>query len=530
MCHFNNHPFNLKVFPTYKRKKMIDSATTLVSRWKRPLEVAFWIMLPLIGLAFFAFRNTHESLWADEAYTMGISALNPMELWRAASREVHPPLYYLIVWAFRTLAGSSLRVVRSVSAIGAFGMLMVGAFPLRRLLGRTTAILFILMTASAPLVLAYAQEIRMYSWAAFFVIGMAAYLVLALRDGHRRDWILTFLFTVGSMYTHLFSLMAAAFLGILGLGYLIIKARDQLRPYLLNFGLASVLFLPWLSTILAQASNVKKSYWIPQLTADSILSAFDFPYGLKFSDTPNAIYIAFIVAGVILAGLVFAILRRKETAPAVIFLLAYLAVFGAAIGISLAITPILVNRYLLPIIGLWMAAAAYALSQFRREIIVVAMVALFLVNRPALQSIYLDRYNGPMQEVASFLAPQLQPGDIILHTDEHTTATFAYYFPKNTQVVFLPAGSVIYTDLTIFPNVEIVTDLQSVIARGNRIWLATWIYNRNQDAYRMAVRKLGLSEMPDLINKENPTLPKNGSVKFFVVSVSWYSIILGHTP
>jgi uncharacterized membrane protein len=509
---------------------MKDNLTSQLYSWKRLLGIAFWIALPLIGLAFFVYRNTHESLWADEAYTMGLSALNPLELWRSAAKEVHPPLYYFIVWAVRSLAGSSLKVVRSVSAIGAFGMLVVGAFPMRRLLGGKVAILFIFMTASAPVILAYAQEIRMYTWAAFFVTGMATYLLLALRDGRRFDWILTFFFTLGSMYTHLFSLMASAFLGLFGLVYLLIKARTQWRPYLINFGLASVLFLPWLSNVLAQVNKVTKSYWIPPLTADSIQTAFDFPYGFKFSDTPSSIFIAVGVAAVLLIGFVFAIIRRKEVAPASIFFLTYLAVFVATIGYSLTITPILVNRYMFPIIGLWMAAAAYGLSQFRREIIVAAMVALFLVNAPTLKSVYMDRFNGPMQEVANFLNPQIQPGDIFLHTDEHTATTFAYYFPNNKQVVFLPAGSVIYTDVAIFPNVEIVTDLESVIAQRKRVWLSTWIYNRNQSAYRIAARQLGLTEMPDLIIKESPTLPKNGSVRFFAVSLSWYSIIIGHTP
>ena len=180
---------------------MKDNPTSPTSDRMRWLEVAFWIALPLIGLALFLFNNVHESLELDETYSMGISKLNPLGIWQAAAQDVHPPLYYLILWAFRSLAGSSPWVARSVSALGAFGMLMIGAFPLRRLLGSKAAILFILMIASAPGVLAYAQDIRMYVWAAFFVTGMAAYLFLSIRDGRRADWILAFLFTVAAMCT-----------------------------------------------------------------------------------------------------------------------------------------------------------------------------------------------------------------------------------------------------------------------------------------------------------------------------------------
>lgn len=509
---------------------MKDNPTSPTSNRMRWLEVAFWIALPLIGLAFFLFNNTHESLYIDETYSMGISKLNPLEIWRAAAQDVHPPLYYLILWAFRSLAGPSPWVARSVSALGAFGLLMIGAFPLRRLLGSKAAILFMLMTASAPTVLAYAQDIRMYTWAAFFVTGMAAYLFLAIRDGRRGDWILTFLFTVAAMYTHIFSLMAAAFLGLFGLVYVLVWARARWRPYLITFGIAGVLFLPWLSILLEQVRAVSKDFWIPPVTWWTIQQSFDFPYGLKFYDTFGSIWIASAVAVMLLVGLVYALRRRQEAAPAIIFLLSYLAVFAAAVGFSLAVKPILVNRYMLPVTGLWMAAAAYALSQFRREIVVTAMIILFLANASTLVSVYQDRYNGPMQEVADFMTAQLQPGDIILHTDEHTAGTFAYYLPNNAQLLFQPPGSNIHMDGAVFPNVEMVTDLESVIARGKRIWLATRRYSGNPDAYGIAANRLGLTQVPESVFDENPDLTEYGSVRYFQLPLSWYSVYIDHTP
>lgn len=509
---------------------MNDKHAPPASVWRLRIEAAFWLALPLIGLALFLFRNTQESLWADEAYTMGASRFNPLWIWQTAAKENHQPLYFLILWAFQSLAGPSLWVARSVSALGAFCMLLIGAFPLRRALGRKTAILFILMTMCAPGLLAYAQNIRNYTWAAFFVTGMGVYLYLAIRDGQRGDWILTFLLTVAAMYTHPFSLMAAAYLGIFGLAYVLRWARARWLPYLVVFGAAGLLFVPWFYVLLDRVQSVSEKYWIPPVTWLTIRQAFAFPYGLKFDDPPGAIWIAAAVTAVLLSGLAYALRRRQEAAPAVLFLLTYLAVFATAVGFSLSVKPILIGRYMLPVAGLWIAAAAYALAQFRREITVAAMIALFLASASSLASVYQNRYNGPMEEVADYLSQQLQPGDIILHTDEHTVVTFAYYFPDNTQVMFLPPESNIYMDVTVFPNIEVITDLESIIVRGKRIWLATRPGGLNDDALNMIVSRLRLWAPESIFNNKQDLAEYRSAARYFYVPHSWYAVYIAHTP
>ena len=92
-----------------------------------------WVALLLLGVFFFTLRITHESLWMDEAFSVAVADLPFGDFWRASLQENSPPLYYFMLWVFWRIFGDSFLAARLFSAIGAFGVVLLGIGPIRML-------------------------------------------------------------------------------------------------------------------------------------------------------------------------------------------------------------------------------------------------------------------------------------------------------------------------------------------------------------------------------------------------------------
>jgi len=102
--------------------------------------------------------------------------------------------------------------------------------------------------------------------------------------------------------------------------------------------------------------------------------------------------------------------------------LIYTLTLVSAIVLSNVIRPLLVERYIFPVVGLFVLA-----------------FALLAVSISQNQLIIEKRFNGPMKEVCSYINSQnITPEDVFIHTDEHTFGTFCYYYPNNKHYLYLP--------------------------------------------------------------------------------------------
>ena len=76
-----------------------------------------------------------------------------------------------------------------------------------------------------------------------------------------------------------------------------------------------------------------------------------------------------------------------------------------------------------------------------------------------------------MTEAVEYLEPKIQPGDVFLHTDEHTLGTFCYYFPDHMNYYYQREGYGGFSNYDAFkPNGVMIGSLDE-IGEGHRIWL-----------------------------------------------------------
>jgi uncharacterized membrane protein len=326
--------------------------TRFPNKWKSKVINLVWFILPLLGFAFFLYGNTHESVWVDEAYTMGISSrsMSPANLWHYAAKDYHPPLYYFLLWLFRWVFGPSIFVARAFSALTSFGLLLLGAWPFRRACGNRAALIFMALAVVAPAYVAYAQDIRMYSMAAFAVFGMAVYLHLAIRGGHRADWVKAFLFTLLAMYVHIYALLGAFFVGLYSLLYAVFVHRKRTLACVTLLGLSAAAFLPWVFVLYGQFQRASQRFWIPPLTQQGMIEAIIFPFGLKFHSPDSAVVTVAILFVASVVGIFLAMRKEKTRALATVCLLAFFSTIGFVFLISRLVRPFVIGRYMLPLI------------------------------------------------------------------------------------------------------------------------------------------------------------------------------------
>jgi hypothetical protein len=502
-------------------------ATRVPKEWMTKALNLIWLVLPLLGFLFFLYRNTHESVWVDEAYTLGISSrsMSLVDLWRYAAKDYHPPLYYALLWLFRWVFGPSVFVARAFSALAAFGLLLLGAYPFRRACGNAAALILMALAVVAPAYAAYAQDVRMYSMAAFAVFGMAVYLHLAIRDGRRADWVKAFLFTLLAMYVHIYALLGAVFVGLYSLAYAFLVHRRRTVACVSLLAVSAVAFLPWVFVLYGQFQRASERFWIPPLTRLGMMEAIVFPFGLKFESPDVA---AVTVASLLIAcvvGIFVAMRRRRTYALAAVCLSAFFSTTALMFLVSWRVRPLVIGRYMLPLTGLLLAAAAFGLAQLHRAFVLAVGVIILAFEIPLIRAVYSCRYNGPMTEVAEYVEAYLRPGDVFVHTEEHSMVCFAYYFPDNTNIIYLTPDSEIYMDPTVFPNGRAVADLDELSLGDSRVWITRRANGGNYSAYLDVTTRFG-----------RPAVPEGwwgmdfGPAKNFSLPLSWSSYFVDASP
>ncbi|MGH9073830.1 MAG: glycosyltransferase family 39 protein, partial [Acidimicrobiales bacterium] len=190
----------------------------LVDRLARPVPLA----LAGACTAGFAIRlAVPRGLWLDEATSVN-QARMPFGamIQNLRTTDVHPPLYFSVLWGAVRWLGSGETAVRLPSIIA--GTLVV---PMLYLLGREaydrrTGVVAAAAGAVSPIMVWYSQEARMYALLMLFgVIAMWAQ-VRVVRRGGRWPWLVYALASIAMVWTQYFGLLQVvvqqvAFLGVI---------------------------------------------------------------------------------------------------------------------------------------------------------------------------------------------------------------------------------------------------------------------------------------------------------------------------
>lgn len=448
-------------FPHRKRPSLITSAH---------------IVLLVIGTAIFTLFAFNKNIWFDEAYTIGLVRHGVADIFKLHIYDVHPFLYYFLLKIFTFVFGSSLLSMRLFSVIGAVMLSLLGLTHIRRDFGEKVGFWFSFFSVFCASTLYYAEQIRMYSWATFFVAlaGIYAYR-LGKNDGIKNSALFV-LFSVCAAYTHYFALFAVAAVNIV---LLVHKIRQkQLFRWFATAALQIVLYIPGALIFLKQATAGGAS-WIKLSFPENVFDTLAYPFlGEKLIDILGKGSVAYYAVGsalvaVFLAAVLLLFFRCHSLLCEKPFRFSAEIIFGV-IAFSVLVSlfrPIYYERYTVVLYGFLFFLFARAVSEAKawtRIAAAVLTVAVFAVQVHRISTKCFDETSG---KVETLLENKLQRGDIVVSSsiDIYCFSVFSencdfYFYNKgewNVENAYRAFGdnTVVIRDLNI---PEITENVESV--------------------------------------------------------------------
>ena len=375
-------------------------------------------------------RALETSFWIDEALSVAIASHPLLEIPGLLRQDGSPPLYYVLLHLWMRLTGTGEAETHAFSALFAVASVPATYWAATSVLSRRGSWIAASLAALVPFLTAYGQETRMYSVVALLSVLATGAFLRAFVLGRRRFLAVFALFLALLLYTHNWGLFFAAGAGAV----LLFLAREgpdrsaRLRDGALAFGGAALLYLPWVPTLVYQATHTGAP-WSRTPSPAGLLAG---PVALVSSDSAA---MALLLAGGAGLATLFRhagpIERRGVLAAGILAVATLLLAW-----ISSQIAPAWANRYLAVLLGPLFLVAGAGLARAGR----LGLVALALVLLPWLTHT-LPANKSNVEEVAAQIAPTVAPGDLVVSTQPDQVPVLHYYFPPGLRYA-TPMGSV----------------------------------------------------------------------------------------
>ena len=204
-----------------------------------------------------------NAFWTDEVFTINLVHESYVKGIMETAADVHPPLYYLILKTVCLLLGYKGWVYHFASVVAFLGVVALANFGVRRELGQFTAACLVSMCGLSFVGATYNVEVRMYSWAIFFVVVSYFYCYRIMSDNRIKDWVMFTVFALASAYTHYFAMLTVFSMALLlYMRELMVIKKDALKGIAVSVMIAVAGYLPWLVVLLRTFRAVSDDYWI----------------------------------------------------------------------------------------------------------------------------------------------------------------------------------------------------------------------------------------------------------------------------
>jgi uncharacterized membrane protein len=409
------------------------------------------LLLLIIGAWLRVYGLNIHSLWFDETFSQRVVSLfDPISLFQnGVAGDVHPPLYFALLWLWVQFVGESVVALRMLSVLIAL-LALPACYHLARLLfNERAALLALILAVFAPYQVYYAQETRQYALS-FTALAWAGVGLAAIWRGKRYGWLLYVIGALVSLYTHYICGLTLAVLHLWLLAYPPMRAKWRL--WLSADVLIALLYLPQAFTFLSQTGAVFGGFWIPPPNALApVFSAGYLIFAVVFP-------VALIPIGVVAVWLLLAVnaidmRQARQGSVRAAWLFCLIAVFGtliAALIVSLR-APIYSERSFGMVAPFMVVALAGAVACAPRRLPArLLYTALIVICLGGLIAHYTppDLLRPPFREIAADLRALPDPERVpILYLHDGAYLPMTYYTPDllaNARLIFTEARSWLY--------------------------------------------------------------------------------------
>ncbi|MBV9660857.1 MAG: glycosyltransferase family 39 protein [Acidimicrobiales bacterium] len=393
-----------------------------------------------------------RGIWLDEATSiheagMPFSAM----LSNLRTTDVHPPLYFSILWLSVRVFGHGPLAVRIPSILAGAAIVPVAYLAAQDAWDRRSGLIAAALASVAPILVWYSQEARMYSL--FMLLALLAVWgqVRVLRFGRPGDWAIWALSSAGLVWTEYFSMFQviaqqAVFVGVL------VSRKDGRRRLAVGLLAATAVIVACTAPLLPFAwhqfvvnQNAGKGFGAPSqvgLTGAQAISVYTVLANMAWaligyhSAAMMAAIVALWPAGILLA---LFLLGRNMTDRTIA--VAATAVIPAMLllGVGTFKRNLFDIRYMSGVIVALLLLMARLVTGSTRSFRIQAVTSAVLVVLLT-ASLGDEQVNGSNPRLFDFAAAfhavdaQYQPGDLLAYAPGDLGLVASYYAPRVRSV------------------------------------------------------------------------------------------------
>jgi uncharacterized membrane protein len=416
---------------------------TLSQQW---LYVAGLIAFVVLALIIRIHAISVPVIWYDEAFSVLLSERSPALIWATTARDVHPPLYYVIVHYWMLMFGNSLLSLRGLSAVADVGTLVMCLKLMSLVASRRATCFAALMLALLPISVRYSQEVRMYAMLGFWLMAATVALVCWHRQTPSKGYAALYVLLMSAaFYTHYFAALCVLvhwlYWSGLGTGE---PVALPVRKWLMANVAIVALYLPWLPHLIDQMRRMNGLEWVAPTTW-SMLPGLVSECTAMISAVDGGLWWALLCSVLMIACCVMALFKAPVDRRSTVLLISYFFVPAITVFLVSLVVPVFVTRYLaFAAVGLPLIAAL-ALEGMAKHRPVVALICLSLFAAAEVQGVLTvyaqqDASNGTevrrlarLDTIAEAINRQAQAGDEIIVDGLFWYLPYTYYNTTGIQ-------------------------------------------------------------------------------------------------
>jgi len=393
------------------------------------------IILTILGFLLRFYNLGFNSIWLDEASTLGMSKGSFETIWiTTLSGDFHPPLFHWIEHIMLVF-GQSEVILRFIPAL--LGTLTVPVFYLigKEFRDKNVGLICAALLTVSYFGIFYSQEAYSYSMVLFVFSLVLLFYFRALRTDETSQWLLFALFSALAVWTHYYVLIALFVIYL----HAIITLREKLKTdvhegkkILAAISTMTVLILPLIFVVLERYHTLTASPPTYGVLGPVLIQETFIRFSGGFS--PLNWVIATVYLFLMFGGLV---LLYREDRNKCLFSAMYLIlplIISVIISSRMTMNPRYLI-YLLPVYFALVAASFPIIFRFipNRKLLYAVIILIVAINVPLLTGYYTSFTKEDWRGFSHIVQNVTKDGDFIVVVPGYITQPFSYYYNNATD-------------------------------------------------------------------------------------------------
>jgi len=423
----------------------------------------------------------HQSYWRDEAFSVLLASKNLKDIFFITVRDTSPPLYYFLLHFWIKLFGDVEFITRSLSLLFLFLLVLSSFFLIKQLIKDwRVSLLGSLAILLNPFLLEYGFEARAYMLFAFLIVTAVLFYL-------KRRYLISSLFLGLMVFTHNFGI----FFLIALLAFWLFENKEILKKKMIHFVSLFVfpilVFLGWFQMLWNQWTKVAEGFWISPVTSAVFVDTFRFFFrGTKDYPSVAMLYnITLLLVFLACAYWIVKLASKKDendsfNKDALVLVFLFSIPFLIAYFISAFWIPILHERYLIPILPLFIIWAVFSLYKlfnlkrvFSNIVLVLAVGYLFFAVQSA-EEIVRKTSKPAINYAAGQIAAIAGENDVVIPESNLNFLETKYYVQKRRSDIPIYAYSAdgkipFYIGDVLFEEEEVIKEYP----KDKQVWVIT---------------------------------------------------------